>query len=299
MMTSIAISQVKQRFLLSLMLTVFLCCGDSDSSEVMLKSEPPLVTDHNREYTYSIRSVSDSNSELVVIEKQIPSWLSFDPESNILSGTAGWPNVNESFPVKLDLQQGDLSSELSYSIVVELGEIVCDQEFGNPEDSPYVLPYTLGETYTFGQVYCSENPAWGHHNWFAYDIDMGNGTIVLASREGEIIATKEDQPNIGGDCSGGKENFVFILHDDGTVMSYVHFTTDGVLVETGDRVVQGQEIGLSGNSGCSSGPHTHVALFKDRTNFDRQSTIPFNYSNADGPLDMNQGLVLMENYTAR
>ena len=61
---------------------------------------------------------------------------------------------------------------------------------------------------------------------------------------------------------------------------------------------RGQPIGLSGDSGCSSGPHLHVALFRDRTNFDARSSLPLNYRNADGPLDPRQGLVYDALYRA-
>ncbi|MEO9850466.1 MAG: peptidoglycan DD-metalloendopeptidase family protein [Reichenbachiella sp.] len=282
------------------MVILLVSCGESENNPVIsFLGEPPSSIDHNREYFHQFRAEADEqNSELIIQPIQIPSWLTFDSEKQTLSGTAGWNHVNKSFLIKLQVTQGENMVDLSYNLLVNLGEIVCDQDFGDPGSSAYVLPYKSGKTYKFSQVYCSENPAWGHHNWFAYDIDMDTGEMVVASRAGEVIAIKEDNPDIGGDCSGGKENFVFILHDDGTVMSYVHFTTDGVLVEVGDRVEQGQEIALSGNSGCSAGPHTHVALFKDRTNYDRQSTIPFNYSNAVGVLDDNRGLVLGEEYTA-
>ena len=189
-------------------------------------------------------------------------------------------------------------AEMETIPLIDTGEIMCNQDFGNPNQSPYILPFLVGKEYLLSQSYCPANPNWGHHNWFAYDFDMPNRDTIIASWSGTVLAVKEDNPNIGGDCSGGKENFVFIQHGDGTVMSYVHLITDGALVEKGDFVRQGQPIGLSGNSGCSAGPHLHVALFKDRTNYDRQSTIPLNYKNAQGPTDSNNGLVFNKQYKA-
>ena len=182
--------------------------------------------------------------------------------------------------------------------IVDTGEITCNQDFGDPSQSPYILPFPVGTEYLLNQSYCPVNPNWGHHNWFAYDFAMPNRDTIIASWSGTVIAVKEDQPNIGGDCSGGKENFVFIQHGNGTVMSYVHLITNGALVEKGDFIRQGQPIGLSGNSGCSAGPHLHIALFKDRTNYDRQSTIPLNFKNAQGSIDANNGLVGNTRYKA-
>jgi hypothetical protein len=51
-----------------------------------------------------------------------------------------------------------------------------------------------------------------------------------------------------------------VRHSDETVAEYVHLQMDGALVEAGDRVVAGDVIGLSGNTGRSSSPRLHFAL---------------------------------------
>ena len=178
------------------------------------------------------------------------------------------------------------------------GEIICASDFGDPATSAYVLPFLVGETQLLQQTYCPPNPAWGHHNWFAYDFDTAIGDTVVASRAGTVLFTQADKLNGTRDCSSNSANYVFIRHDDGTVMQYVHLTTNGVLVAVGQRVEQGDPIGLSGDSGCSSGPHVHVNLFRDNTDFNRQATLPYNFVNADGPLDANRGLVHQAAYTA-
>lgn len=228
----------------------------------------------------------------------MPSWITFESKTNTLSGEAGWDHVCNSFDIKLVGIQGDKTIDLSCQLAVNSGEIIWEQGFGAPENSLYTLPYEVGKTYKFSQVNCSVNPVKGHHNWFAYDIDMDIGETVLASKAGEVIAVQKSNSDEGADCSGGKENFVFIRHGDGTVKSYAHFTTNGVIAEVGDWTDQGQAIALSGNSDCTAGPHTHVAWFRYRTNFDRQSTLPFKYSNAMGSLNANSALVLGEEYTA-
>lgn len=174
----------------------------------------------------------------------------------------------------------------------------CTQDFGDPATSPYVLPFPEGHTYRIIQGYCPPDPSWGHHGWFAYDFDFPIGDTIVASRAGRVWFVREDQPNIGGDCSGGKENMIIILHDDGTAMTYAHLITNGVLVERGTRVEPGQPIGLSGNSGCSSGPHLHVSLYRDSTDVGPSASLPFNYRNAIGPLDDQRGLIQGQTYTA-
>lgn len=171
----------------------------------------------------------------------------------------------------------------------------CFQEFGEPDSSAFVLPFGVGKTQRLIQGYCPTNPTWGHYNWLSYDFDTQIGDTITASRGGQVLFVRESFDDGTRVC--GQENFVFIEHEDGTVMHYVHLTRDGALVEVGDSVEQGDPIGLSGDSGCSSGPHVHVTLFRDRSSFDKENSLPLNYRDADGPLDSLGGLVQGAEYT--
>jgi len=126
----------------------------------------------------------------------------------------------------------------------------CD-EFPDQATSPYVLPWSVGETYQAFLHLLRGNPV----QRFAIDFPMPIGTVVLASRAGTVVRIEESF--FDGDHAGGHENRVFIQHGDGTVARYVHLTHDGVLVEVGALVAEGDPIGLSGDTGNSSGPHTH------------------------------------------
>ena len=270
--------------------------GAADNRAPSFVSTPIKSAEHNRAYSYTVDVADPDGDSVSVTAPVLPRWMTFNGATRTLSGTAGWDNLG-SFPVSVAASDGEETVTQPFSINVVRGEIVCNQEFGSPDSSAYRLPFSVGRSYRVIQSYCPANPAWGHHNWFAYDFDMAIGDTVLASRSGTVFAVVEGNAN-GTDCSGGKENFVFVAHDDGTAMQYVHLTTNGALVSRQERVAQGQPIGLSGNSGCSSGPHLHVALFRSLTNFDRQSTLPFNYRNAVGALDVNHGLLQNGQYTA-
>jgi murein DD-endopeptidase MepM/ murein hydrolase activator NlpD len=147
------------------------------------------------------------------------------------------------------------------------------------------------------QGYCPSNPAWGHNGWLAYDFDLAIGDPILASRDGTVIFVEQRWPDSDRVC--GHENSVYVRHSDGTVFSYIHLTTNGALVQTGDTVTAGQPIGRSGDSGCSSGPHLHVALFRDNSSFQKENTLPLNFHDADGPLDSRRGLVQGARYSVR
>lgn len=173
----------------------------------------------------------------------------------------------------------------------------CTQEFGDPAESLYGLPFPPGHSYTLIQGYCPENPSWGHYGWLAYDFDLAIGDTIVASREGTVSFVEQRWPDSDRVC--GHENSVYIVHEDGTVLSYLHLTTGGALVRVGDEVKAGQPIGLSGDSGCSSGPHLHIALFENGRSFDKENTLPLNFHDADGPLDERRGLVQGARYSVR
>lgn len=55
-------------------------------------------------------------------------------------------------------------------------------------------------------------------------------------------------------------NYVEILHDNGWQTIYLHMSAFGPGIQPGVRVHQGQEIGLVGTTGRSTGPHLHYEM---------------------------------------
>jgi murein DD-endopeptidase MepM/ murein hydrolase activator NlpD len=55
-------------------------------------------------------------------------------------------------------------------------------------------------------------------------------------------------------------NYVILNHADGFQSLYGHLSSATVL--NGTRVTQGTLIGISGNTGYSTGPHLHFGLFR-------------------------------------
>ena len=270
---------------------------DTTSGAPVFTSVPETQADDKRPYEYVV-SVSDPDGDAVALRViQRPLWTTWDAQRNILGGTPG-PGATGQYAVRLRASDGQHTVDQAYAITVIRGEVVCTEVFPDASSSPYVLPWPAGKSYRLIQGYCPPNAAWGHHNWFAYDFDTAINDTLIASRAGTVIAMQEFNENGTRVCGQQKENWVFVLHEDGTVMQYVHLTKNGSFVSVGESVEQGQAIGLSGDSGCSSGPHVHVALFQDRTHYGRQSTRPLAFSNANGSLDVRGGLVQGQTYRA-
>ena len=137
----------------------------------------------------------------------------------------------------------------------------CTTGFGSWESSPYVLPYPEGHSYRVSQGNCAKVVgAHGGKRRFAYDFDMPLGNPVTAARPGLVEVVIQQWPdNAGG---RGQDNMVRVNHGDGTFADYVHLMQNGVRVQLGETVEQGDTLAASGNSGFSSGPHLHFHVEK-------------------------------------
>jgi hypothetical protein len=180
-------------------------------------------------------------------------------------------------------------------VMVKLEECPCLDRavFGDPDSSDYILPFPVGASYPVYQSYCF--PAGGHRCQLAYDFTIPIGDPVVAARAGVVRQVKDDSPDDGQ--SVGEHNCVFIEHDDGTTAFYAHLMQHSVTVTPGDTVEVGEQFARSGNSGYSDEPHLHIGIYEDYPTVEGYD-LPFNFRNADGPLDARGGLIRGEVYTA-
>jgi len=104
------------------------------------------------------------------------------------------------------------------------------------------------------------------HSRHAIDLAVPEGTPVLAARAGVVVFLEGRYFESGLDLDKylQRANQVRILHDDGSMASYAHLFPASIAVEPGQRVEAGQRIGLSGNTGYSSGPHLHFVVLVHR-----------------------------------
>lgn len=99
---------------------------------------------------------------------------------------------------------------------------------------------------------------------YAYDFAMPVGTNVRAMRAGKVLRVRFPSPpgtscyDSGSSSCANYANTVEVLHSDGSVGLYMHLSKP--TVSNGQAVSQGDVLGKSGNSGWSTGPHTHVQV---------------------------------------
>jgi len=101
----------------------------------------------------------------------------------------------------------------------------------------------------------------------AIDIDQypAGGNPTVATADGMVTYA-------GGDACCSYGLYVIIQHQNGFSSLYAHLSK--VEVSQGQLVRQNQEIGLTGNTGNSTGPHEHFALYYNGQPFDPLSVLP-------------------------
>ena len=152
------------------------------------------------------------------------------------------------------LAMGD-SLEIGDEIIIPDGEMVDEAPVKKPLTSVkikvkrYLVSNTAGY---YMRPLIGGVKTQGIHGHNAVDIGVSLGTPLLAAANGVILAAKETGYN------GGYGKVVIISHPNGTQTVYAHMSN--INVSAGDKVLQGQVIGASGNSGKSTGPHLHFEI---------------------------------------
>jgi murein DD-endopeptidase MepM/ murein hydrolase activator NlpD len=144
-------------------------------------------------------------------------------------------------------------------------------------EHPYRLPFRASERYYVGQAFGGMATHTDKQSFHAVDITMPVGTPILAARDGIIMHIEEDFFGGGLDIKkyGTRANHVRILHEDGSMAVYAHLDLESVAVRPGQAVLAGELIGLSGNTGMSSGPHLHFVI--QRNGGTELESVPFKF----------------------
>ena len=130
-----------------------------------------------------------------------------------------------------------------------------------PKYGTGVLQYPLDKviiTQYFGNTpFSSKNPqvynGSGHNG-----IDFGTkvGTPIYTAAPGVVLGTGNTDTACNG-VSYGK--WVLVKHGNGLTSLYAHLSVIGV--SKGEVLTSRQQVGLSGNTGYSTGPHLHFTVY--------------------------------------
>lgn len=105
---------------------------------------------------------------------------------------------------------------------------------------------------------------------------------VLAVADAQVVRSADDYPDqipeaaVPVTIEEADGNHVILELSDGVYAFYAHLKPGTVQVSPGDRVTRGQQIGRTGNSGSSTGPHLHFQLM-DRPSALAADGLPYEF----------------------
>ena len=210
----------------------------------------------SRKYKVPLKSIAQANrikltKQLQIGEKLlIPGAATQDAWYFVKAGDTLW-NISRRYNVELkDLQRvNGISSprrlQIGTRIRIPEGEDLVT--FINPLRVPLVVTSKYGYR---------PHPVTGRYRMHeGIDLRAATGTRVYASSAGKVIFAGR---------KGGYGKVVGIEHDNDFTTWYGHLSR--ISVKTGQWVSQGKVIGLSGNTGISTGPHLHFEIrYKGRS----------------------------------
>jgi len=158
-----------------------------------------------------------------------------------------------------------------------------EQDFPLTNFFDHNLPFQFEDTNGFQLIHSGESSQLGIDGHEGHDWAMPEGTSLKAVANGTVTyAGTEDPfycPLLSKTVAG---NLVTVQHTlaNGEIYRSVYLHLSVIKVSIGDTVSAGQEIGFSGNTGCSSGPHLHFHIVRaTNTNSNKSTRVdPFGWS---------------------
>ena len=80
---------------------------------------------------------------------------------------------------------------------------------------------------------------------------------IFAALDGMVIEAHDGEFDTNTVFNNSPANYVKLSHGNGQTTTYFHMKKNSVAVSVGQQVKAGQQIGLTGSSGNSTGPHLH------------------------------------------
>ena len=161
------------------------------------------------------------------------------------------------------LKLGTYTGNLEYLWYLELLEANSDEQGGR--DWEWVLPNNSWTSISSG--YKDPNRIEDHFAIDLYDGSFGviNGQNVISPCDAKVII-KDNDKSRGNHVVLEIENYLF-PQDDLIRVGLFHMQDYSVLVEEGQYIKKGDVIGKVGSTGKSTGPHLHLCMWIDDTDY--------------------------------
>ena len=168
--------------------------------------------------------------------------------------------------------------EAGKAIVAEINRLMAESDVV-PSAEGFIWPVTTSRKISSPQGNrVSPGNGIGSSNHKGVDIcNVSYSSKIYATKSGKVLIASMPYSDPDGGKSG-YGNYVVIDHGGGMSTLYAHMSI--VKVSVGQYVTQGDVIGVTGNTGASTGPHLHYEVHSTTTVNGRAVTVyenPLNY----------------------
>ncbi len=134
---------------------------------------------------------------------------------------------------------------------------------------PFVGNFTPSQL--FGQNFNDYYKAEGLLGHQGIDFPMPNGTPIISAVNGKVVAVTRDIAKGEGVAIISSDRFDYKGQECLLDTIYWHLMDKSIVVNVGDTVVIGQPLGLSNNTGQTTGPHLHFSIIPMATDGSRRA----------------------------
>lgn len=212
----------------------------------------------------------NSKSELEISESEV------ENKNNLLINSK---NKKQDLISSLSAEELELEEQLEKfeedkkEIISEIAKLTEKNETTTtiePSKSGYIMPISGFTKANITTDYHGYTKISGTHT--GIDFACSAGTPIVAVKDGTVLISKALKDSNGNYRSYGE--YIVIDHHDGTVTFYAHMLSGSRLVQAGENVKQGQQIGSVGSTGKATGNHLH---FEVRINNGKNDVDPKKY----------------------
>ncbi len=123
---------------------------------------------------------------------------------------------------------------------------------------PFIGNFPPGQL--FGQNLNPLYAAQGLKGHDGIDFPMPNGTVLVAPCNGKVIRISKDITRGEGVIMESSDIFEYNSAPCRLEITLWHMMDQSIVVTVGQKVITGEKLGLSNNTGQSTGPHLHFSI---------------------------------------
>jgi murein DD-endopeptidase MepM/ murein hydrolase activator NlpD len=231
--------------------------------EAEMKAQVDFFARRINELTDQLTELKESNTRIKVLAN-----LNVHPGITVRQGVGGPdPEIAALTTNSLDEARKQVIEKMHRDLQVLELRLVDEQQQSNLlqdylEEQKAVLNFTPSIRPVRGWI----SSGYGYRRSpFTGKREFHRGLDIVNRKGTPVVATADGRVKFAGH-NGGYGNLVVIDHGMGVESKYGHLYR--IEVKVGDKVIRGQEIGVLGNTGRSTGPHLHYEIVVNKHTVD-------------------------------